>query len=120
MISDDDKFLVVKKKEGRGIMGGKWHLPGKTLEKRENHRKALVRGIRKETGIEVAVGEYITYHITSKGTKVEWYECHAYTRDITPGSDVGDGMWVDRDNVVSLCINVFYLWPEEVRGYFIK
>lgn len=119
VIGEDGRFLAVKKKEGRGWMSGKWHFPGGTLEKRENHKKALIREIREETGIEVVVGKYIAHHLTPhRNTMVRWYECHAYNGDLRPGSDVDEAMWVGKDDVVSLCITVVYLWPEEVRKYF--
>lgn len=116
----NDKILVVKKNEGsEGFLSGKWHIPGETLEEGEDDITGLLRGIREEAGIKIAVIKYLSSSMTPRGTIVRWYECISLTTDIIAGSDVSEAKWVLRDEVKNICDNeAISLWPKEIKRYF--
>ena len=55
LIFRGDEFLVAKR-PSRGLLGGLWELPGGKWEPGESEEAAVVREIREELGVEVAVG----------------------------------------------------------------
>ncbi len=56
IIYKDGKFLIAKRK-ATGLLAGLWELPGGKQKPGEPLKKTLVREVREETGIEIAVGE---------------------------------------------------------------
>jgi 8-oxo-dGTP pyrophosphatase MutT (NUDIX family) len=120
IVPHNGKILMGKKKDGsEGMMSGKWHIPGETLELGETDEQGLIRGIMEEAGIEVKPGKYVGSHITPKGTIVNWYECEPLSSDITAGSDLEGVMWVPFGEVLVVCHErAISLWPEEVVEYF--
>ncbi|MBU1159772.1 NUDIX domain-containing protein [Patescibacteria group bacterium] len=116
----NNKILVVKKNEGsEGFLSGKWHIPGETLEEDEDDVTGLLRGIKEEAGIEIAVIRYLSSSTTPRGTIVRWYECIPLTMDIIAGSDVSDAKWALKDEVKNICDDeAISLWPKEIKRYF--
>jgi 8-oxo-dGTP diphosphatase len=65
------QILIDRRKVG-GTMGGLWEFPGGKIEAGETVAECIVREIREELGIEIAVGEhlisidhtYSTFHLT--------------------------------------------------------
>ena len=51
-----DRFLIARRPEGKHL-GGYWEFPGGKVESGENARRALVRELREEIGIEVLTAE---------------------------------------------------------------
>jgi len=51
--------LLISKRHTDDLLGGLWELPGGTRESGETLEECLVREIREELGIEIAVGELI-------------------------------------------------------------
>lgn len=120
LVKYDGDILLGKKTDSvEGLLSGKWHVPGETLEPEEDFESALVRGIFEEAGIVVEILKYLAFHRSPKNTLVKWYECRALSRDILPGSDLEEVKWVPRNEVASICaIEGKNLWPREIRDYF--
>lgn len=120
IVVHEGKILMGKKRRGsEGMMAGKWHIPGETLEEGETDEQGLIRGIMEEAGIEVKPGRYLGSHETPKGTIVNWYECEPLAQNIVAGSDLDGVMWVPFGEVIVLCHeNAISLWPQEVLEYF--
>ena len=115
----NDKVLVGKKKETGKFLAGKWHIPGETLKENEDDKKALIRGIKEEAGIDIKVVRSLASHITPEGMGVRWYKCKAKTTDIKAGSDLSDVRWVPIKEVRNFCDKEsIALWPKEIREYF--
>jgi len=122
LVNFNNKILVGKKREDtEGFLSGKWHIPGETLEDEEDDESALKRGIKEEAGIEIQVERYLGCHLTSRHTKVRWYECIPKTNDIKAGSDLSEVKWIAREEVLNMCADeAVSLWPKEIKEYFIK
>jgi 8-oxo-dGTP diphosphatase len=68
---DNGKILIDKRKAG-GAMGGLWEFPGGKIEPGETVAECIIREIREELGIEIAVGAHLisiehtypTFHLT--------------------------------------------------------
>jgi 8-oxo-dGTP diphosphatase len=52
------QILIDKRKAG-GSMGGLWEFPGGKIEAGETVAECIIREIREELGIEIAVGEHL-------------------------------------------------------------
>jgi len=119
VIHEGNVLLGRKKLGSEGMMSGKWHVPGETLEEGETDEQGLARGIMEEAGIKIRPGKYLGSHETPKGTIVKWYECEPLTWDITAGSDLEGVKWVPLGEVRSVCYkNDISLWPQEIFEYF--
>lgn len=54
-IRKNGRYLLGKRPEN-GLLGGLWEFPGGKVEPGEDHQSALVREVREELGVEIAVG----------------------------------------------------------------
>ncbi|UCG15668.1 MAG: A/G-specific adenine glycosylase [Phycisphaerales bacterium] len=57
-IRKNGRYLIARRPP-RGMLGGLWEFPGGKIEDGETHEQALVREVREELGINVAVEEHI-------------------------------------------------------------
>lgn len=57
-IRKNGRYLLGKR-PAEGLLGGLWEFPGGKVEPGEEHETALMREVREELGIEIAVGEPI-------------------------------------------------------------
>jgi mutator protein MutT len=53
--NEDGWFLACLRPQGKHL-GGQWEFPGGKVETGESHEAALIRELREELGVEVAVG----------------------------------------------------------------
>jgi mutator protein MutT len=97
VILDDDRVLLIRR--GHGPAAGNWSLPGGRVEFGETMAEALVREVQEETGLEVALGDYIG-HIEILGD--DWhYVVHDFyatafdTEDVVAGDDAAEAAWID-------------------------
>lgn len=119
LINPNGKILVGKKKVGISTMSGLWHIPGGTMEENESPTQTIIREIFEETGIEeIAVSEYVDYHISPKGTYISWYLGHTSETELAASDDLVDAKWVTKNEVVDICEEAAYLWPHRVREFF--
>ena len=96
-----------------------WHIPGETVEEGESDERALIRGMKEETGLDIKVCRYICSSITPTSRKdARWYECSSETDNAKPRSDLEELKWVPKKEVLSLCRNENGLLPPEIFHYF--
>ena len=53
----DDKVLITRRLQNNKVLGGYWEFPGGKLEKGETHQQAIVREMKEELSIDVAVDD---------------------------------------------------------------
>ena len=51
--------ILIDRRKASGTMGGLWEFPGGKIEPDETVAECIVREIREELGIEIAVGEHL-------------------------------------------------------------
>jgi 8-oxo-dGTP diphosphatase len=51
--------ILIDKRKANGSMGGLWEFPGGKIEAGETVAECIIREIREELGIEIAVGEHL-------------------------------------------------------------
>jgi ADP-ribose pyrophosphatase YjhB (NUDIX family) len=100
---DDGRLLLVQR--ARPPAAGTWSLPGGRVERGEDDTAAVVREVREETGLDVAVGELVGTVERSPGAGVVYvindYACQVTGGTLRPGDDAADARWCT---------------PAEVRG----
>lgn len=96
VVSDSGRLLLVRR--GRPPGAGLWSLPGGRVEPGESDPAAVVREVREETGLDVAVGRLIGT-VERPGRSGATYDIHDYAATVTggalrPGDDAIDVRWV--------------------------
>lgn len=91
------RLLLVRR--GRPPAAGTWSLPGGRVEPGEQDAAAVIREVREETGLEVAVGPLVG-RVERPGPGGRTYDIHDYAAEVTggrmaPGDDADDVRWVD-------------------------
>jgi mutator protein MutT len=70
--------LLVTQRYAKAHLGGLWEFPGGKRESEETFEQCLVRELREELGIEVAVGELVeslTHEYPEKTVHLRFYRC---------------------------------------------
>ena len=104
VVIENGRVLLSKRKPGSHLEG-LWELPGGKVLEGEDPRAALVRELREELGIEVAVGEIldVTFHRYEEATRTVLLLFFEASR--VPGApepqaiDVAAFEWVGRDGL---------------------
>ncbi len=104
VVVDDDRLLLIRR--GHGPAAGEWSVPGGRVELGELMVEALVREVKEETGLDVAVGDYIGY-VERVGDEHHFviHDFHATAFDTEPliaGDDAAEVRWVDLSAVADL------------------
>jgi 8-oxo-dGTP diphosphatase len=71
--------LLITQRHAKAHLGGLWEFPGGKREPEETFEQCLVRELREELGIEVAVGklvESLTHEYPEKAVHLRFYHCH--------------------------------------------
>ena len=85
-------------------LAGRWSLPGGTLELGETLEEGVIREMREETGLEIAVGPVIEVFdriMLDERRKVRYhfvlvdYLCHPTGGELRPGSDVDAALFAN-------------------------
>lgn len=104
VIVDDDRLLLIRR--GHGPAAGHWSLPGGRVEFGETLVEALVREVREETNLEVAVGDYIG-HVEIFGDDAHFvvHDFRAVAFDaevVVAGEDAAEAAWFALHDVADL------------------
>jgi 8-oxo-dGTP diphosphatase len=70
--------LLITQRHAKAHLGGLWEFPGGKREPEETFEQCLVRELREELGIEVAVGglvESLTHEYPEKTVHLKFYRC---------------------------------------------
>jgi ADP-ribose pyrophosphatase YjhB (NUDIX family) len=110
----DDHVLLIQR--GKPPRQGQWSLPGGLHEVGETAEEAVIREVREETGIEVAVVRLIDHvniiqHDDAGRVKLHYllldFLCHPTGGHLQPGTDAADAKWVPLAGIPAL-----KLWTE--------
>lgn len=77
LIFHDGKLLITQRRADSHL-GGLWEFPGGKREAKETFEECLVREIREELGMEIAVGELfeeVTHAYETKAVHLKFYIC---------------------------------------------
>jgi 8-oxo-dGTP diphosphatase len=102
VIERDDRFLLTRRQRGVHLEGY-WEFPGGKCEPGETHAACLVREIREELGVEVAVGGEVL--ATAHAYPDRLVELHFLRCEVggAPAPQLGQEMrWVAREELASL------------------
>lgn len=107
VVCDGRRVLLVKR--GGNPFRGYWGLPGGAVELGETVAAALVREVREETGLEIAVGRFLDYidAINRDGTGRIRYVIFFFAAEVTGGtlaaaSDAAEAAWFEPDELGGL------------------
>jgi len=115
--ADGDRVLLIRR--AKPPHAGKWSLPGGHQELGETVRETAAREVYEETGLTVAVAEFLdvvdaitpdgkggtAYHYTLIDFAADWV-----SGEPVAGSDAADVVWADPDD-----LDRFGLWRETQR-----
>ena len=100
----DGRLLLVRR--GRPPGAGLWSVPGGRVEPGEDDPAAVVRELKEETGLDVAVGA-LAGTVERPGPEGVVFEIHDYAATVTGGTlragdDADDVAWVRPDDLAGL------------------
>lgn len=115
----DEVFLGRKDPWADDTLAGLLHHPGGTIEPPETNNAAARREMGEEIGLDVWVNAHIDHYHTPKGTRLDWYECLAPSKDVQVGDDLTDGLWVPRTRSLEYIKPKLYNdWTPAIHAYF--
>jgi len=86
LIFRDGKLLITQRHAGAHL-GGRWEFPGGKREDGETFEQCLVREIREELGVEIAVGELfeeISHAYPEKSVHLKFFLCQLLAGEPKP------------------------------------
>lgn len=96
-----DSKLLITQRHADAHLGGLWEFPGGKREANETFKQCLVRELREELGIEVAVGEVIeslTHDYPGKSVHLKFFRC-TWKSGEPQTLDCADLKWVAREEL---------------------
>lgn len=108
---DENRILLVKhKRERGGYWQGKWICPGGKLEYGEDIEKGIRREVREETNLEIELLRPLVpfERIVKANEKTVLhviyidYVARLLGGELKVGSDVGEALWIERENVAKM------------------
>lgn len=104
VVVDDDRLLLIRR--GHGPAAGEWSVPGGRVEFGELMVEALVREVKEETGLDIAVDDYLG-HVELVGEQhhfvIHDYRATAFeTEPLIAGDDAAEARWFDLSEVADL------------------
>jgi mutator protein MutT len=102
VIIDGGRVLLIRR--GQAPDAGEWSIPGGGVELGETIEAALRREVREETGLEIAVGEFLEiYQRVERDAEgavrfhfvVLDYRCTVTGGALLAGDDAAEAAWVD-------------------------
>lgn len=104
VLDADGRLLMVQRARPPAV--GTWSLPGGRVEAGEDDAAAVVREVREETGLDVAVGELVGTVERSPGAGIVYvindYACQVVGGTLRAGDDASDVRWCTPSEVRSL------------------
>jgi mutator protein MutT len=90
--------LLITQRHAKAHLGGRWEFPGGKREAGESFEQCLVREIREELGVEIAVGELfeeISHAYPEKSVHLKFFLCKLITGEPQP-LDCAAVKWIDK------------------------
>jgi mutator protein MutT len=90
--------LLITQRHANAHLGGRWEFPGGKREAGESFQACLVREIREELGVEIAVGELfeeISHAYPEKSVHLKFFLCQLLSGEPEP-LDCAALKWVDQ------------------------
>lgn len=115
---DDDRILLCRMPEHRGVFPGQWGLPGGGVEAGERIQDALRREVREELGVEIAASRPLFFKdgVHEKtfpdGTRKTihmvflLYECRLDAGTIRLNDELDEHAWVEEGRLGAYDLNV--------------
>ncbi len=103
VVDDTGRALLIQRRDN-----GRWEPPGGILELDESIEEGVVREVREESGLTVAV-ERLTgvYKNTARGIVALVFRCHPLSGTATPTREAIAIQWAEADEVPSLADEVY-------------
>jgi mutator protein MutT len=93
--------LLITQRHARSHLGGMWEFPGGKREPGETFEQCLVREIREELGVEIAVGklfEEIRHDYEEKSVHLKFFACELLAGEPQP-LDCAALKWIERSEL---------------------
>ncbi|HEX4349527.1 MAG TPA: 8-oxo-dGTP diphosphatase MutT [Verrucomicrobiae bacterium] len=90
--------LLITQRHAKAHLGGRWEFPGGKREAGESFEQCLVREIREELGVEIAVGELfedISHTYPEKSVHLKFFLCKLITGEPQP-LDCAAVKWIEK------------------------
>jgi len=95
--------LLITQRHAQAHLGGLWEFPGGKREAGETAEQCLVREIREELGVEIAVGELfeeLAHTYPEKSVHLKFFICQLRAGEPQP-LDCAAVKWIDRDGLAA-------------------
>jgi len=96
--------LLITRRHAAAHQGGRWEFPGGKREPGETDAQCLVREIREELGVAIAVGELfaeLTHDYPEKSVHLKFYLCRLLAGEPQP-LDCAAVQWVQKNELAGL------------------
>jgi mutator protein MutT len=93
--------LLITQRHAKAHLGGRWEFPGGKREAGETFEAALVREIREELGVEIAVGELfeeISHTYPEKSVLLKFFLCKLISGEPQP-LDCAAVKWIEKSGL---------------------